>query len=377
MKKTFILFSVLVCLVGFLQGALAASERPLVVGLPAGIPSLDPAAMSLTDSGLIIGRLVFESLFGIDEKGKIYPQLALSWKWVDENTLRVNLRKGVKFHNGEPFTASDVKFTIEWLMTPENKWNGIRDFASFDKVVIIDDYTIDFKYKRADPATLNHWAARVRIYSKKFFDKNGIEGLRNNAIGTGAFKFVSWKRDDQFIIEANDEWYLGKPKVKTIIFRFLPEMASRVAELQTGNVHIIPGLPPFMVTELKKVKGIDVQTELAVRAMFMDIDTIKVPELKDKRVRQALNYAVDKELIIKGVLSGMAQPLGTHVPVIIPGADPSIKPYPYDPEKARALLKEAGYPNGFSLDLFSSSGNHPMDKEVTLAVADQLSKSGH
>jgi peptide/nickel transport system substrate-binding protein len=176
---------------------------------------------------------------------------------------------------------------------------------------IIDDYTVDIKTKTPDPLLLNQWAAWCRVISKKFFDENGSEGLQKQAIGTGPFKFVSWKRNDSLALEANTGWYMPSPKVKTLTFRMIPEMGARVAELQAGGAQIITAVPPFIVSQLKKSGDTDVQSVPSLRAFYMILDTTKVAPLKDKRVRQALNYAVDKEAIIKAVLVGMGTPLGT------------------------------------------------------------------
>lgn len=216
----------------------------------------------------------------------------------------------------------------------------------------------------------------VRIYSKDFYDQNGNEGFNSQAIGTGPFKFVSWKRNDRLVLEANEDWYFGSPKIKNLVFRIIPEMGARVAELQAGGVDIISAVPPFMTARLDKGKDSHSVSVPSLRAMFMIIDTTSVPELKDKRLRQALNYAVDKQGIIKGLLNGMGIPLGTQVPIPVGDIFQSIKPYPYNPEKARALLKEAGYHEGLSLDLYSPNGRYAMDKEIVLAVAEQLSNVG-
>jgi len=375
MKRGIVFLVVLLGLAIVVSSVSAQPKGSLTVGVSTDLQSLDPA-IEYTTAGQMMQRHFFDSLVDFSPDGKIMPRLATSWKLTDEKTWRINLRKGVKFHNGNPFTAADVKFSIEWLLDPKNKWNYRSYLASYDGMQIIDDYTADIKTKTPDPLLLNQWAAWCRVISKKFFDENGSEGLQKQAIGTGPFKFVSWKRNDSLALEANTGWYMPSPKVKTLTFRMIPEMGARVAELQAGGAQIITAVPPFIVSQLKKSDDTDVQSVPSLRAFYMILDTTKVAPLKDKRVRQALNYAVDKEAIIKAVLVGMGTPLGTHVPLKVAGAGQSIKPYPYDPQKAKALLKEAGYPDGFPLTLYSPTGRYPMDKEVTLAVADQLSKVG-
>ena len=375
MKKIMILVAMLTCLFTVHTMSWAQPKGTLRVAVSTDLLGLDPL-QAFTVSGLVMQRHIYDSLVSFGANGTIQPQLAVSWKLLDEKTWRFNLRKGIKFHNGYPFTAADVKFSIEYLLDPKNKWNFRTYFDSFDAIETIDDYTINIKTKIPDPVLPNNLAAFVNVISKKFYDENGSEGLKNQAIGTGPFKFVSWRRNDRLVLEANNEWYASPPKVKTLMFRIIPEMGARVAELQAGGVHIIFDVPPFMVSQLKKGEDTDVLSVPSLRTIYMIIDTLKIPQLKDRRVRQALNFGVDKEAIVKGILNGMGTPLGTHVPLLVGGADPSIKPYPYDPQKAKDLLKEAGYPNGFSLNLYSPNGRYLMDKEVTLAVADQLSKVG-
>lgn len=375
MKKGIGFFTILVCLFLF-SLASAQPKGTLTVAVNTDVNGLDPVPLIDIDVGRNIARQICDGLITFGPDGKIQPRLAVSWKLQDDKTWRFNLRKGVKFHNGAPFTAADVKFTMEWLMDPNNRWNLRGHFANFDRVEIVDDYTVDIKTKTPDPVIPNMFASRVFIFSKKLYDEQGKEGLQRQVMGTGPYKFVSWKRNEQLTIEANTDWYMTPPRVKTINFRVVPEMGARVAELQSGGAHIITGVPPFMVAQLKKTEGVEAISVPSLRAMYMMMDTIKMTELKDRRVRQAINYAVSKDAIVKGVLNGMGTPLGTHVPFQVGGADPSIKPYPYDPQKAKDLLKEAGYPNGFALSLYTPNGRYPMDKEVVLAVADQLSKVG-
>lgn len=375
MKKLITLFFVLAFLFSFSQQASAEPKGTMIVGMEAETYSMDPLYAWMT-YGHVISCQIYDSLIDFAPDGKVRPRLAVSWQLLDDKTWRFNLRKGVKFHNGDPFTAADVKFTLERLLDPKNKARDRAHVASIEKLIIINDHTIDVKTKAPEPLLLNRLASYVHVVSKKFADEKGPETMRRHAMGTGPFRFVSWKRKDRLTLEANPGWYIAAPKVKTLIFRPIPETAARIAELQAGGVHIATYVPPFMVNQLKQGKDTDAQTVLSMRALFMVMNTLDVPELKDRRVRRALNYAVDKQAIINGLLNGQGVPLGTPAPMHVPGMDRSIKPYPHDPQKAKALLKEAGYPNGFPLNLYSPSGRYPMDKEVVQAVADQLSKFG-
>jgi peptide/nickel transport system substrate-binding protein len=353
----------------------ASPEGTLQVAVSTDLVGLEPV-VEHTTTGLMMNRHIYDSLLSFGPKGEILPRLAEKWELLDDKSWRFHLRKGVKFHNGYPFTAADVKFSMDYHLDPKNKWNYKGIFSNLDSVEVADEYTVLFKSKQADPMLPAQLAAWMRIASKKLYDELGSEGFGKTAVGTGPYKFVEWKRKDRLILEANPQSYQVSPKVKTLVFRVIPEMGARVAELQAGGVDIMIDVPPFMVPQLTKTDAIRVHSVPSLRAFYLLLDTTKVEALKDKRVRQALNYAVDKNAIIQGMLNGMGEVLTSHVPVVVNGVDPSIKPYPYDPEKAKTLLKEAGYAQGLTLNLYTPQGRYPMDKEVTLAVADQLTKVG-
>ncbi len=351
-------------------------EQALTVAVTTDMKGLSPL-LALNVTGVMMQRHIYDSLVHFGPDGKINPRLAVSWESLDDRTWRFHLRQGVKFHNGYPFTAADVKFTLEWLLDARNRWNFGSYFASYDTIDIVDNHTIDVKTKIPDPLLPNVLAAFVGIVSKETFEENEKQGVRHHAVGTGPFQFVSWEPNDRLTLTAVSDWYLPPPKVEALVFRIIPEMGTRVAELQTGGVDIITDVPPFMVATLEDNDEIDVQSVESLRAMHIIMDTTNVAALRDKRVRQALNYAVDKEAIVEGVLGGMGTPLGTHVPLrIAERSGPLLEPYPYDLAKARALLREAGYSNGFPLNLYTPNGRYPMDRQVILAVADQLSKAG-
>lgn len=373
--KLTVVIAALAILSTFGVPASAAPEGTLVVGMEADPYAMDPLAAWMT-YGMVIMRQIYDTVIDFGPNGELNPRLATSWEQPDDLTWRFHLRKGVKFHNGYPFTAEDFKFSLERILDPENKCRYRDRYLTIDKIIAVDDHTIEIKTKTPDALLPNRLAFFVRVIPKKWVEENGVDTLRKQAMGTGPFKFVEWARKDHLTLEANTDHYQTAPKIKTLIFRPIPETASRMAELQAGGAHIVTNVPPFMVPQLEKDPNAGVQNVLSLRSIFMGINTLSVPELKDKRVRQALNYAVDKDAIIKGVLSGMGKAQGIAAAQQVHCVDKSIKPYPYDPAKAKALLMEAGYPGGFELNLFSPSGRYPMDKEVVQAVADQLTKIG-
>jgi peptide/nickel transport system substrate-binding protein len=224
----------------------------------------------------------------------------------------------------------------------------------------------------------------------KYFKEKDAAFLARNPVGTGAFKFVTWVKDDRIEFEANEQWWRGAPKIKTLIFRPIPEETTRMSALQTGEVDIATNVPPHLVKELKNHAKVTVGSAPSVRTIFIPIYNVQCemaqgswdcrkpvdsPVAKQK-VRQAINYAVDLDSIIKNVLEGQGVRIATPLTAKHFGYDPKVKPYPHDPVKAKKLLAEAGYPNGIDLVLHSPNGRYPKDKEVAEAVAGQLTKAG-
>ena len=374
-KLLVVALTVLACVACGAAVGMAAPKGTLSVGVEAETYSMDPLVAWMT-YGMVMMRQIYDTPIDFNPDGTLKPRLATKWEQTDDLTWRFHMRKGVKFHNGYPFTAHDVKFTLERILDPANKCRYRSRYSTVDKIIVVDDYTLDVKTKTPDAVLPRRMAFFVRVISKKWVEENGIEKLRKQAMGTGPFKFVSWQRKDKLVLEANTDHYQTVPKVKTLIFRPIPEMGARMAELQSGGVQIVTNVPPFMMKQLEKKPDLALQKVLSLRSMFMVLNTLKVDALKKQKVRLALNYAVDKEAIINGICSGLGKPEGLSAAPQVQGVDKKIKPYPYDPAKAKALLKEAGYPDGFQLNLFSPSGRYPMDKEVVQAVAEQLSKVG-
>lgn len=374
-KRIFVAMIVICCISGVSGTAIAKPQGTITISMPADPYSMDPILAWMT-YGMYIMRHMYDTLVDFGPDGEVNPHLATSWELKDDTTWRFHLRKGVKFHNGYPFTAEDVKYSMERLLDPAKKSRYRTRYLMFKQFDVIDDYTIDIKTNYPDGLVPNRLAFFGRIVSKKWVEENGDEVLRKRAMGTGPFKFVSWKKKEEIVMEANENHFNRVPKVKRVIFRPIPETAARMASIRAGETDIVTHVPPFMVEELKKDPNVKVEITPALWSMFMVFNTLHIPELKDIRVRQAINYAIDKETICKSVLSGMATPLGLGAPPFLPGVDKSIKSYPYDPEKAKELLKEAGYEKGFLLNLYSPNGRYPMDKEMVTSLGSYLAKVG-
>ena len=375
MKKIAMLTGLIIVSAFFLSSAMASQPGELVIINTTDAISMDPLVEWMTD-GMVMMKQMYDQLVDFDDHGKIRYCLALSHKLVDDKTWHFKLRKGVKFHNGDPFTAEDAKYTLDRILDPKMKCTYRARYHTFEQINVLDDYTLEIKTKISDPIVLNRLAFFPRVVPKKYIEEKGLDHFRANPVGTGPFRFVKWVPKGEIVMASNEAWWGGAPKVKRLVFRSVPEMASRVSELQAGGAHIVTGVPAFMVPQLAKSKDLEIQSPTSLRVVFFPINTLTEGPLKDKRVRQALNFAIDKEAIIKGILKGSAIQTPTIISPLAFGYDGTIKPYPYDPEKAKALLKEAGYENGLKLTVNSPSGRYPNDKEVAGAINEMLRKVG-
>lgn len=360
----------------FIAGvAFGQPKGDLVVCQGAEVSSLDLLMLKSTID-FNYANQVLDMLYFPDNEGIPRPRLAVSHKLINDTTWEFKLRRGVKFHNGSVMTAKDVKVSIDRRVDPNiNKLNS-HLFSTIREVKVVNDYTIQIITKAPDPLLLQRIAFQLWIVPADLFSEKGPEAFSQHPVGTGPFKFVSWSRNERMILEANEEYWDGAPKVKRVIFRPVPEAATRLAELQTGNADIITNVPPFLVSQMKDSANATVLSILSGRMFSIVINCLVEGPLKNKKVRQALNYAVDRKAIIDNILKGSAIPRAVNLTPYHFGYDPSLKPYPYDPGKAKKLLAEAGYPNGLKLVLNTPSGRYMMDKEVCEAIAGMFHEVG-
>lgn len=352
----------------------AWAEKVVNVGLNSDARSLDPV---LTNDATTIRvlRHLYDGLFFRNRDMKVVPELAESFKMVDANTWMVTLRKGIKFHNGEPFNAEAVKFTYDFVLDEKNAALISTLIKRIDKVDIIDDYTIKITTK-VPFITLPENCIEVFIAPPKLAKEKGMKYLAEHPCGTGAFKLESWKKDREIVLVKNENYWKGAPAIDKLRFKIIPEVGPRVSALMVGEVDLIPDVPPHLIEQVNnsgiaKVKGCPGR-----RAIFIALDNVNAGPMQDVRVRQAMNYGVNVDEIIETVMEGQATRIAGPLIPINSGYDPTLKPYPYDPEKAKALLKEAGYGDGLKLTLHSCQGRYLKDREYAQAVAIQLSKIG-
>ena len=331
----------------------------LIISEIADISTLDPKYRKGREDQNAL-RLMFDSLFHRDDNMQIIPWLAESVENPDELTWRFHLREDVKFHNGNEFKANDVKFTLDRLMEEDSVWTN-RDFV--DRIEVIDDYTVDIITQSPYAAFMTN-VVLWHMTDEEYFNEVGQEGFLRSPMGTGPYKFVEWVQAEQVVFEANEDYWRGAPKTKTVIFKPIPEAATRLAALETGGVDIIVNVPPEYINHVGS--GIEIATIPGTRAFFLGMN-VNVEPFDDVRVRQAMNYAVDVDAIIEFVLNGLARRIDNPLLPEAFGYTPT-PVYHYDPEKAVSLLTEAGYPDGFEITIDAN----PDLKEIAEVIAGQL-----
>jgi peptide/nickel transport system substrate-binding protein len=349
-----------------------AQAQKVVVAQGIDAETLD-VQITTTIPTLIVNYNIYDTLLGRDADLKFTNRLAVSHENIAPDKWRFHLRKGVTFHNGEPFDAASVKFSFERVFFPETKSNQKGWYSTIDRVEVVDDYTVDIITKKPDPV-LPARMTLLGIVPPKMLKDPGAK-IAMNPVGTGPFQFVKWVRDDQIVLKANEKYWDGAPAIKELIFRAMPETQSRLAALQTGEIDIATNIPPDLAEGLKGKGNFDFKSVLSTRVIHLQMHKDKDPLAKQK-VRQAINYAIDKDSIIKNILSGYGEKIPSLVPKPVFGFDADLKPYPYDPQKAKQLLAEAGYPNGFDIVMNGPSGRYMRDKEVCQAIAGQLGQVG-
>jgi len=323
--------------------------------------------------------------------GELVPMLATEWKALENGKVwEFRLRKGVEFHNGEPFTASAVKYTFERLLDPATKAGTRPQVAPvYDSIEIVDDYTVRFTLK-APNAIIPTLFGGQAIFPPKYTQSVGAEEFAKRPIGTGPYKLVGRRPGEVIVLEGFEKfWNTDKKQgptrsqFKEVIQRIIPEDQTRIAALQTKEVGLIVNVPTASVKRLESSPNLKVQyvssdqpIALLINSMAeADPKTGQPNPFRDKRVRQAVNYAVDVDNIAKKLLTGKER-RSTGLGYASLGFDASIKPYSYDPPKAKELLAQAGYGNGFTTAIFDPTGRWPGSKEVSEAIGGYLGAVG-
>ncbi|HJX39383.1 MAG TPA: ABC transporter substrate-binding protein [Anaerolineae bacterium] len=296
------------------------------------------------------------------------PSLATSWEQVDETTWRFTLQEGVTFHNGEPFNADAVVYSVERMIDPDFASEIISFVETISGAEAVDEKTVDIFTEGPDPILVAR-LSWLNIVPPVYTEENAAN-FGNEPVGTGPYKFVEWVKGDHVKLEANADYWGGAPSIAEVTIRTIPEEATAASALQAGEVDLVRHLIPEYLDQVPKSASVH-----GIEFPWIRINT-NVEPLNDVRVRQALNYAIDKEALQAALYSGYAAVAEGQI--LTPGHfgyNPDVKAYPYDPDKARELLQEAGA-EGATLEFVGESGRWLKDKELVEALATQLEAVG-
>jgi peptide/nickel transport system substrate-binding protein/oligopeptide transport system substrate-binding protein len=362
--RQFIPLLLVVALCGCSAGKTGQSNT-LVWRFMSDPPSLDPAHSTDTTSG-IVTALVFDGLVELDPATlKIVPAVAESWEVSeDQLTYTFHLRRGVKFHHGREVKANDFRYTFERTMHPdtasERTWvlefiKGADEFRSgkakkIEGVEVLDDYTLRLTQKQPYPLFLEYlYMDAANVIPREVAEKWGDDFV-DHLVGCGPYKFVRWKRYAVVELEAFDDYYGGRPKIDRLEFKIIPYQDVALLKYEEGELDVLDELPTGRVRETQKNYPEEFKVWPILGTYYIAINNEKPPFRGNVKLRQALNYAIDKQAICDAILEGVPLPAKGVLPPGIPSYNPDLRGYPYDPERAKKLLAEAGYANGEGLE---------------------------
>ncbi len=309
--------------------------------------------------GYISSLQIFDGLLYQDPKsGEFKPNLAESWKWVDDTTLELKLRQNVKFSNGEAFDADDVVFTVGYITNPANKivvYDKVKWMKSAEKV---DAHTVKLHLHAPYPLALNVLGASMPMYPKDYYEKVGASEMAVKPVGTGPYRVVSVSPGAGFTLEKNPNYFggpKGSPTISKVEVRTIRDVNTQLAELMSGNLDFMWQFPADIATKLGGTGQFNVTQKPTMRIGFVTLDAMnrsnpKSP-LADVRVRQAINYAVDRKGIVAGLVGEGSQVIPSACSPVQFGCEQNVATYAYDPAKAKQLLAAAGFPNGFTIEM--------------------------
>ena len=368
--------------------AAAAPAGKVVIAQGVDPTTLDTMNQQETPASNVAAN-IYDTLVERDQNLTIVPSLAAELpKLVAPTVWEVRLRRGVTFHNGEEFNAESVKFSLERLVNPANKLRGSSSFGPIERVEIVDPHTVRVHTKKPWPIFVNAMTFnQASMYPPKAYAGRDTASISRNPIGTGPYRFVRWAKDEEIVLEANERHWRGAPRIKTVVFKPIPDDAVRVAALQNGEIDLAVNIPPHLAPIIASHPKLFLTTAPSIRTIQLMFYTHQFDQggklvgpyqgpSADRRVRQAIMYAIDADEIIKTVLDGKGVRVATLLTRMHFGFDPKLQPVKQDVARAKKLLAEAGYPGGVDITLNSPQGRYVRDKEVAEAVTGQLTKAG-
>ena len=330
--------------------------------------------------GVIIGQHVWDTLVYRDPKtGEYKGQLATGWRQIDDKTIEFDLRHGVKFHNGQEFTADDVVYTLNFVSKPENKVVTQANVNWIDHAETVDPYKVRLVTKQVFPAAIEYLAGPVVIHPHEYYEKVGPKGQNEKPVGSGPYKVTNYILGKSITLEKNPDYFKdspkGQPKIDKIEIRFIPDEQTRMAEMMSNGLDFVMSVPKDQAEQMESVPFLKVVSGETMRIAFMQMNTLPetpTPALRDERVRKAIIMAIDRDTMVKEIVGKGSRVLNTICfPSQVGCTDEGAERYSYDPKKAKALLAEAGFPNGFDVELVAYR-----DRQQTEAIINYLAAVG-
>jgi peptide/nickel transport system substrate-binding protein len=384
------LAAALVVLFAFAAQPVRAAD--ISIALSADVTSIDPHFHNLTPNNNVANH-IFEALVAKDARGQLRPGLAESWRPIDDVTWEFRLRKGVKFHDGSDFTAADVAYTLDRVPTVPNSPSPFTTYSKqIVEKIIVDPYTIRLKTAAPYPLMANDMST-IMIVSSRAAKGAATEDFNSGkaAVGTGPLKFVRWQKGDRIELARYEGYWGAKEPWDKVTLRIITSDPTRVASLLAGEVRAIENVPTADLTRVVKQPDLSVYRIVSHRIMYLHVDSSRDSSpfvtdkagrplarnpLKDVRVRRALSKAINRQALVDRVMEGAARATGQLMPDGMFGYTPTLKPEAYDPDGARKLLSEAGYPDGFGLTIHGPNDRYVNDDQVTQALAQMFSRVG-
>jgi peptide/nickel transport system substrate-binding protein len=361
--------SLALSLVLFASAAFAASPNRLIVAQASEISSLDPRIGTDIYSFRVI-KMMMEELVAFAPDLSLEPRLATDWEFSEDGrTITFTLREGVVFHHGREFTSDDVRYTFEWVLNPENDSPNRQLYEDIESIETPDDGTVVFHLSEANSFLLNN-IARMQIVPADL----GDDDFASNPVGTGPMMFESIQRDDRTVLTAFPDYWGGRAQVDSVEIRPIPETATRLLAFEGGEIDLYQDdVVPAELSRLEDDPDVIVQRSPGTGYTYMGFNQLSEP-LDDVRVRQAINHVIPREAIVERVLEGIGQPGVSMIMPYMPWFNPDVTRYDYNPERARELLEEAGYGDGFSVRMHVS--DNPIRIQIAEIMGFELSQVG-
>jgi peptide/nickel transport system substrate-binding protein len=362
-----------------LPGALAGlgvaqpAGGSLTIQVTAEPPGLDLTATPASATAAVVFYNVQEALVKVDPQGKLVPWLAERWQIADDVTYTFQLKRGVRFHNGRAFTAEDVKFVLDRARNPETRHPHVRHYEDIASIQVVDDHALTIALKKPNAMFLYTLARQGSV----MYPREAVEQLKSSPVGTGPFTLARWDRGDRIVLKRNPDYHTkGLPRLEQAVFRFISDQNAALAALQAGDVDVVAaaGLGPESVEIVRKNPALQVVVGETTADVILALNNSRKP-YTDVRVRRAITHAVDKDEVLKGAMFGFGRIIGTNIDPLNPYFVDMSKAVPHDLQKAKQLLAEAGYPNGFDAVL-KVTAQYPYTVRTGEVLAGQLARAG-